>query len=100
MVGFGITGAPEVERIGTMRDPDRIPMILAAVERRWRKDPDLRLGQLIGNLVHGHALLLIEDGELLEILGPETENERRYVEEEPEARRKAWEQWPGWRGLN
>jgi hypothetical protein len=30
-----------------MRDSDRIPMILAAVERRWRKHPDARLGQLL-----------------------------------------------------
>ena len=30
-----------------MRDPDRIPEILAAIEREWKKTPDLRLGQLL-----------------------------------------------------
>ena len=30
-----------------MRDPKRIPEVLAAIEKVWRKHPDLRLGQLI-----------------------------------------------------
>ncbi len=32
-----------------MRDPDRIPAILRALEEVWRADPDLRLGQLLVN---------------------------------------------------
>ena len=32
-----------------MRDPDRIPKVLKAVEDLWRRDPDLRLGQLLVN---------------------------------------------------
>lgn len=30
-----------------MRDPDRIPELCALLERAWRLDPDMRLGQLI-----------------------------------------------------
>lgn len=32
-----------------MRDPARIDQVLALLEEVWRKDPDLRLGQLIYN---------------------------------------------------
>lgn len=30
-----------------MRNPERIPAVLAVVERYWRKHPDLRFGQLM-----------------------------------------------------
>ena len=33
-----------------MRDPSRIPLILMRLEALWRTQPDLRLGQLIGNV--------------------------------------------------
>ena len=33
-----------------MRDPDRIPRILAKLATYWRIYPDLRLGQLVSNL--------------------------------------------------
>jgi hypothetical protein len=33
-----------------MRDPDRIPRIVAKLERAWKLVPDCRLGQLISNL--------------------------------------------------
>lgn len=32
-----------------MRDPNRIPRILAKLQRVWEAAPDLRLGQLITN---------------------------------------------------
>lgn len=32
-----------------MRDPNRIPTVLAALERVWYRYPDLRLGQLVVN---------------------------------------------------
>lgn len=32
-----------------MRDPNRIPVILAALGELWQKSPDLRLGQIISN---------------------------------------------------
>lgn len=31
------------------RDPDRIPKILAQLGELWMANPDLRLGQIIGN---------------------------------------------------
>jgi len=32
-----------------MRNPDRIPRMLALIDRIWRANPDMRLCQLIGN---------------------------------------------------
>jgi hypothetical protein len=85
------------------RDPDRIPMILAALERVWRDDTDSRLGQLLVNLLRrnanipredeGRVLFTVEDGELLGWIGPRTEQEENYVREEP---RKAHEGWRAW----
>jgi uncharacterized protein YihD (DUF1040 family) len=33
-----------------MRNPDRIPEVLAGLGAYWEKHPDLRLGQILGNL--------------------------------------------------
>ena len=87
-----------------VRPPDRIPLILGALERRWRQEPDSRLGQLIVNLVRNErcvppedeerVLFNVEDGELLSWLGPEGEKEVRYVEEEPQQRREGWQTDP------
>jgi hypothetical protein len=67
-------------------------MILAAIERRWRQKPDLRLGQLLVNLYRAehptdppHPLFNLADGKLLELLGPETDEEKRYIADEPAA---------------
>jgi hypothetical protein len=81
-----------------MRDPDRIPMILGAVERLWREDPDLRLGQVLLNAlsyegISPQMLGHIEDGRLLDCLGAETEEEARYVEAEPQRAREGWKEW-------
>ncbi len=78
-----------------MRDPERIPMILRAVQRHWEQYPDLRLGQLLVNVARrqDHALFNLEDGELLEMIGPQTEEEHRYVREEPHARRRGWAEY-------
>jgi len=35
-----------------MRDPERIPKVLAAIEKVWSKYPDLRLAQLLLNIKH------------------------------------------------
>jgi hypothetical protein len=35
-----------------MRDPNRIPQILERLGKLWKENPDLRLGQLIGNVYH------------------------------------------------
>lgn len=87
-----------------MRDPGRIPLILAALERRWQENPDLRLGQLLINHLRrsgsvepeaeGSTLFNLEDGELLRLLGPDTEDEQCYVEQEPNKRR-GWAAGPG-----
>ena len=55
-----------------MRDPDRIPEILALIEKIWKKNPDLRLCQLIGNCFSLHDLYYVEDDDL------EEELERTY----------------------
>lgn len=55
-----------------MRDPNRIPHVLAALERRWRQDPDWRLGQLLANVVDRdmQRLFAIEDDRLVDLLQP------------------------------
>lgn len=83
-----------------MRDPERIPMILAALERRWREQPDIRLGQLIVNLLRintdtatdeeGRSLFNVDDGQILKWLGPQTEAEQTYIDEEPGKIREGW----------
>jgi hypothetical protein len=78
-------------------------MILAALEREWMKAPDLRLGQLVVNLlrantnipgeVEGGVLFGVADGALLGWLGPESDEERRYIQEEPGNARRGWSAW-------
>ncbi len=49
-----------------MRDPNRIPVILNRLEKLWTKYPDLRLGQLIGNVIRREQLLyFLEDDDLM-----------------------------------
>ena len=38
-----------------MRDPSRIPAIIAALQEAWLTNPDLRLGQLIDNAGYFNA---------------------------------------------
>ena len=51
-----------------MRDPERIPEILDELRKVWEKSPDLRLGQLIDNIVTRTPcpLFYIEDEDLVE----------------------------------
>ena len=52
-----------------MRDPNRIPEVLATLQQGWEKVPDWRLGQLIENLkryISVNDLFYIEDDELVE----------------------------------
>lgn len=51
-----------------MRDPKRIDVVLAALCDIWRKRPDMRLGQLIGNVLEGPSLYYIEDDGLVKAL--------------------------------
>lgn len=49
-----------------MRDPNRIPIVLAAVQLAWEHNTDLRLGQLLESLRVdvGEDIFYMEDGEL------------------------------------
>ena len=52
-----------------MRNPNRIPEVLAILQQGWEKVPDWRLGQLIENLkryIGVNDLFYIEDDELVE----------------------------------
>lgn len=51
-----------------MRNPERIPEILNELAGIWKKHPDLRLGQLLLNIVRDPQLYYIEDVELIELL--------------------------------
>lgn len=64
-----------------MRDPNRIGPVLMEIERLWRKQPDLRLGQLILNIVKGEfspevsELYNLEDAEIIKRLRKAYERE-------------------------
>ena len=49
-----------------MRDIKRIDRILQKVGEHWKKNPDLRFGQIVGNLYYTHCKVTdpfyIEDG--------------------------------------
>ena len=51
-----------------MRDPKRIDIILQEISNIWHKYPDMRLGQLIGNVLEGISLYYVEDDGLVKAL--------------------------------
>lgn len=51
-----------------MRDPKRIDTILQEISNIWHKYPDMRLGQLIGNILEGPSLYYVEDDGLVSAL--------------------------------
>ena len=51
-----------------MRDPKRIDRVLTEISNIWHKFPDMRLGQLICNVLQDPALYYIEDEELVNYL--------------------------------
>ena len=53
-----------------MRDPDRIPEILAQIEEAWKRHPDMRFGQLVVNLLdpNPNRIFDVEDDILRESL--------------------------------
>ena len=52
-----------------MRDPKRIKKILKTIENIWKKNPDLRLCQLLENTAIGFdRLYYFEDDELIKKL--------------------------------
>ncbi len=45
-----------------MRDPERIDRVLAALAYAWKKNPDLRLGQIMMSVSHdGPGMFNVED---------------------------------------
>lgn len=49
-----------------MRDPNRIPVMLEVIRQIWTANPDLRLGQLIGNSIDDvRRLYYLEDDKML-----------------------------------
>jgi len=62
-----------------MRDPKRIDVILQEVSNIWHKYPDLRLGQLIGNVLEGANLYYVEDDGLVAALKDMYENAQEKV---------------------
>ncbi len=51
-----------------MRDPKRIDTVLQQISNIWHKYPDMRLGQLIGNVLEGASLYYVEDDGLVTAL--------------------------------
>ena len=51
-----------------MRDSKRIDVILQEIGAIWHKYPDMRLGQLIGNVLEGPSLYYVEDDSLVNAL--------------------------------
>ena len=54
-----------------MRDPNRIPKVMALLEEGWKKVPDWRFGQLIENLkryIGVQDLFYMEDDQLEKVI--------------------------------
>jgi len=62
-----------------MRNPDRIDDILNRIKVIWKEYPDLRLGQLICNMVSERILYFVEDEDLIDAI------ERGYYESDKKA---------------
>ena len=63
-----------------MRDPKRIDRILQEISNIWHKYPDMRLGQLIGNVLEGPSLYYVEDDGLVNALKDTYEGAREKVQ--------------------
>ena len=68
-----------------MRDPKRIDVILQEISAIWHKYPDMRLGQLIGNVLEGPSLYYVEDDSLVKALKDMYEGAKELVEFDNEA---------------
>src|SRR4051812_16725547 len=44
-----------------MRNPDRIDIVLRLLEKAWKSHPDLRLGQLILNVVNSRVAVVLNE---------------------------------------
>ena len=68
-----------------MRDPKRIDIILQEIGAIWHKYPDMRLGQLIGNVLEGPSLYYVEDDSLVKALKDVYKGAKEPVEFDDEA---------------
>ena len=68
-----------------MRDPKRIDVILQEISTIWHKYPDMRLGQLIGNVLEGPSLYYVEDDSLVKALKDIYEGAKEPVKFDDEA---------------
>lgn len=68
-----------------MRDPKRIDIILQEISAIWHKYPDMRLGQLIGNVLEGPSLYYVEDDSLVKALKDMYEGAKEAVKFDDEA---------------
>ena len=68
-----------------MRDPKRIDIILQEISTIWHKYPDMRLGQLIGNVLEGPSLYYVEDDSLVKALKDIYEGAKEPVKFDDEA---------------
>ena len=68
-----------------MRDPKRIDVILQEISAIWHKYPDMRLGQLIGNVLEGPSLYYVEDDSLVKALKDVYEGAKEAVKFDDEA---------------
>lgn len=68
-----------------MRDPKRIDIILQEISAIWHKYPDMRLGQLIGNVLEGPSLYYVEDDSLVKALKDIYEGAKELVKFDDEA---------------
>ena len=68
-----------------MRDQKRIDIILQEISAIWHKYPDMRLGQLIGNVLEGPSLYYVEDNSLVKALKDVYEDAKEPVEFDDEA---------------
>ena len=68
-----------------MRDPKRIDVILQEIGAIWHKYPDMRLGQLIGNVLEGPSLYYVEDDSLAKALKDMYEGAEEPVKFDDEA---------------
>lgn len=59
-----------------MRDINRIDKILEEIKLIWKNVPDLRLGQLLLNVLRDPALYYVEDDQLVDYL------KKFYIREE------------------
>ena len=51
-----------------MRNPNRIDGILEGIKKVWKENPDMRLGQLLSNVLRDPALYYVEDEQLVRLL--------------------------------